>query len=71
MISEFKQHFATTRDNDERRLLTQVLAYLSRDDASFASDLPEPARRAPDDANSRTRRLRSGASRLGCLSLPS
>jgi hypothetical protein len=46
LAPQFKQRFATTTDDDERRLLAQVLAYVYRDDAGFARDLPEPARQA-------------------------
>jgi hypothetical protein len=49
LAPQFKQRFATTTDDDERRLLAQVLAYAYRDDAGFARDLPEPAQRAFGD----------------------
>jgi hypothetical protein len=45
----FKQRFATTTDDDERRLLAQILAFVYRDDAGFARDLPDPAQRAFGD----------------------
>ncbi len=49
LAPKFKQRFATTTDDDERRLLAQVLAYVYRDDAGFARDLPDPAQRAFGD----------------------
>jgi len=45
----FKQRFAATQDDDERRLLSVVLAYAYRDDAGFARDLPDAAQREFSD----------------------
>jgi len=49
LAPSFKLRFATTRDDDERRLLSVVLAYVYRDDASFARDLPDAAQRELSD----------------------
>lgn len=45
LASAFKERFVTTKDDDERRLLSVVLAYVYRDDAGFARDLPDAAQR--------------------------
>jgi len=46
LLPQFKDRFAATTDEGERRLFALVLAYARRDQPTFGDDLPPPARTA-------------------------